>query len=86
MPTVHKRDGMSDEARIAKRLRPSNDQQTADTFVTTQDGTHHSVHRSGQNLQHDNPKSRSILKTEPDVGDNMRIPVAGPPNFARKGR
>jgi hypothetical protein len=82
MPTVHKRDNLSDEARIAKRLRPSNDQQTADTFVTTPDGTHHSVHKSGQNLQHDNPKSRSLVDT--DFG-NARIPVAGPPNFG-KGR
>jgi hypothetical protein len=80
MPTVHKRDNLSDEARLAKRLRPSNDQQTADTFVThgsSPTRTHTSIHRSGQNLQHDNPKSRSILRSDADT-DNVR-PTAGPP-------
>jgi hypothetical protein len=86
MPTVHKRDNLSDEARITKRLRPSNDEQTADSHTTMGTGptrVHHTVHRSGTNLQHDNPKSRSLIDT--DFG-NARIPVAGPPNFARKGR
>jgi hypothetical protein len=87
MVEVHKRDGLSDEARLAKRLRPSNDQATADTFVThgsSPTRTHTSIHRSGQNPQHDNPRSRSVLS---DVGDNMRVPMAGPPHFGtRKGK
>jgi hypothetical protein len=92
MPTVHKRDGMSDEARIAKRLRPSNDEQTADTHTTMGTGptrVHHTIHRSGQNLVHDNPHSRSVLRSDADadIGDVInRSPVAGPPNFGRKGK
>ncbi len=51
MVEVHKRDDLSDEARLAKRLRP---------------------------------RSRSVLS---DVGDNMRVPMAGPPHFGtRKGK
>jgi hypothetical protein len=71
MVEVLKRDGLSDEARIAKRLRPSNDQRTADSMTTMGTGptrVSHTVHRSGQNLQHDNPSSRSILRGEPDAG------------------
>jgi len=65
MVVVHKRDGLSDEARIRRRLNPSNDQQTADTHTTIGTGptrVSHSVHRSGQNLQHDNPKSKSLTE------------------------
>jgi hypothetical protein len=87
MPTVHKRDNLSDEARITKRLRPSNNEETADTHVVMGTGptrVHHTVHRSGQNLHHDNPHSRSILRkdADTDIGDVMnRQPKAGPPNF-----
>jgi hypothetical protein len=86
MVEIHKRDGMSDEARLAKRLRPSNDQQTADTFVThgsSPTRTHTSIHRSGTNLHHDNPHSRSILRgdRDTDMADVINRPKAGPPNF-----
>jgi hypothetical protein len=91
MVEVRKRDGLSDEARLAKRLRPSNDQQTADTFVThgsSPTRTHTTVHRSGQNLRHDNPHSRSILRkdADADMADIVnRRPTAGPPIMGRKG-
>jgi hypothetical protein len=88
MPTVHKRDNLSDEARIAKRLRPSNDEQTADTHTTMGTGptrVHHTVHRSGTNLQHDNPKSTSILRdADADMLDVVNRPKAGPPIMARR--
>ena len=90
MVEVHKRDGMSDEARINRRLRPSNDDQTADSHTVNGTGptrVHTTVHRSGTNLHHENPRSRSILRgIEPDVGDNIRPPVAGGPIMGRKGR
>jgi hypothetical protein len=79
MVEIRRRDGMSDEARIAKRLRPSNDLQTADTHVqlgSSPTRTHHTVHRSGQNLRHDNPHSKSIMS---DLGDNVKVPTAGAP-------
>jgi hypothetical protein len=87
MPQVKYRDGMSEAARINARLRPSNDFQTSDTHVQQGTGptrTHHTVHRSASNLQHDNPRSRSILRkdADTDIGDVMnRQPKAGPPNF-----
>jgi hypothetical protein len=91
MPTVHKRDNLSDEARIARRLRPSNDQQTADTFIThgsSPTRVNHSIHRSGQQLRHDNPHSRSILKgdADSDLADVVNRPKAGPPIMGRKGK
>jgi hypothetical protein len=93
MVEVHKRDNLSDEARIRRRLNPSNDMQTADTHVQQGNSplrVHHTVHRSGQNLEHSNPKSRSVLRggdVDADIGDVMnRRPHAGPPIFPRKGR
>jgi hypothetical protein len=92
MVEVRKRDNLSDEARLRRRLLPSNDLQTADVHVqhgNSPTRTHTTVHRSGQNLQHDNPKSRSILRGDPDadMADVVnRRPHAGPPIFPRKGR
>jgi hypothetical protein len=80
MPEVKYRDNKSEATRIADRLKPSNEMQTAGTHVQMGEGptrVHHTVHRSATNLRHDNPKSRSILRSDADT-DNVR-PTAGPP-------
>jgi hypothetical protein len=93
MPEVKYRDNKSEAARIAARLRPSNDMQTADTHVQLGSSplrVHHTVHRGASQAVHSNPSSRSILRgdADADMADvvNRRIPHAGPPNFNRKGR
>jgi hypothetical protein len=95
MTEVKYRDNKSESARITARLRPSNDMQTADTHVTTGTGpvrVHHTIHHRASNLQHENPKSRSLTDMrirqtgDTDSADNARVPVAGPPNFSKGGR
>jgi ketopantoate reductase len=63
MVEIRKRDGMSDEARITKRLRPSNEMQSATTHVQQGSGptrVHHTVHHGSTQKQHEDGRSKSL--------------------------
>ena len=77
MPTVHKRDNLSEEARIAKRLRPSNDEQTASTHVVQGSGptrTHHTIHHGSSQKLHEDGRSKSLT----DMPDPKMVGRKGP--------
>jgi hypothetical protein len=80
MVEVHKRDGMSDEARITKRLRPSNEMATATTHVQQGSGptrTHHTIHHGSTQKYHTDQGSKSLT-------DMPVMPGAGAPIMGEK--
>ena len=78
MVEVKRRDGMSDEARIRRRLNPSNEMATATTHVQQGSGptrTHHTVHHGSSQKYHTDHGSKSL--TDIPVAPGAGAPILG---------
>jgi hypothetical protein len=74
-----RRTGPSDAERIAKRLRPSNEMQSATTHVVqgSKDHplrTHHTIHHGSTQKYHDDGRSKSLT----DMPDPKMVGRKGP--------
>jgi hypothetical protein len=80
MVEIRKRDGLSDAERITRRLRPSNEMETATTHTTQGTGptrVHTAIHHGSSQKYHTDQGSKSLT-------DMPVMPGAGAPIMGQK--